>query len=304
MRTLRFAPLAVIALAACGGGDDSTPPADAGWKPPAAVCGQGSRWTAGTPAFVDATSKWKLDALHVEGVLLAAVDVDGDGRPDLAVRRGGGLPDDFGQPATPRQSWLLRNTGAGFEDITESSGIRTRRHDDGSAVGRPGDVWAFGDVDNDGDLDVFTGHQAPDAKKPGEETSEVLLNDGTGHFTLAGEDAPYRLKPGKDAPGGASFVDFDRDGSLDLWVPQYTVVYGSAPYQDHLYRGLGGGTFEDVTAQRGLETLPWSKGMAEGDLCHLHSNAWGANSSIRSSGKRRRCSTRVSLRTRILSTPA
>ena len=104
-----------------------------------------------------------------------AVDFDGDGWTDLFIRKDYSA-DDFA--AGTRSSWLLKNTGqGGFEDVTESSGIRTSR---ASEQGRPGQVVAFGDVDNDGDLDVYTGHHAGDSSV---ETSEVLLNDGTGHFS-------------------------------------------------------------------------------------------------------------------------
>ena len=60
--------------------------------------------------------------------------------------------------------------------------------------------------------------------------------------------------------GGATFVDADRDGRLDLWLGSWYRYWGDdlqlyAAYPDRLYRGLGDGRFEDVTEARGLMLL-------------------------------------------------
>ena len=66
--------------------------------------------------------------------------------------------DDFA-PDGVRQVWYLRNTGQGrFEDVTQASGIVTPRYDHDPNHGRPAWTFAFGDVDNDGDLDAYTGY--------------------------------------------------------------------------------------------------------------------------------------------------
>src|SRR5688572_32169886 len=109
-------------------------PADPGVEP---ICPGPSGWAPGTEAFREATSDWGLDG--VEGVRLVAVDFDGDGWTDLHVHRGGDLRDEWGGV---RQSWLLRNTGAGFEDVTEASGFRRVRGDE-PGTGRAGSVVAF-----------------------------------------------------------------------------------------------------------------------------------------------------------------
>ncbi len=237
-----------------------------------AKCSPVTPWAPGTKIFEEATSKWGLDG--VVGVRLNVADVDGDGHADLAVRRGGNGADDFASPEK-RQTWLLRSDGAKFTDITESSGLRARRTPGATPTeGRPGEVFAFGDVDNDGDLDVYTGLTA-DPKKPGTETSELLLNDGKGNFTLGSAALDLRLDPGKDVPAGASFVDYDRDGNLDLWVTQNSI--GATPQQDRLYRGDGKGGFMDMTVDAGLKTLSWvSAKAAELNGALGHSNAWSA----------------------------
>ncbi len=232
----------------------------------------GSHWAPGTQAFQDSTSKWGLDAIGALGVRISAVDFDNDGWPDLAVRLGGIVADDF-TPGGKRTTWLLRNTHDGhFEDVTVTSRIRALRSGD-TTKGRPGEVWAFGDFDNDGDLDVFTG-LASDAKNPPGSTSELLLNNGDGTFALGPDNSPVRL-PNGDVPAGATFVDFDRDGLLDLWVVQNT--FGGQPRQDHLYKGDGTGGFTDVTTSVGLKTLPWSTSVDNLNKALGHSNAWSAN---------------------------
>ena len=111
--------------------------------------------------------------------------------------------------------------GAGrLRGCNKSSGIRTSGH---SEQGRPGQVVAFGDVDNDGDLDVATGYHAGDSSV---ETSEVCSMMVQTFFDPADNFVRDTLV---DQPTGASFVDVDHDG-VDLWLTQ-----GSAE-QDRLSR--------------------------------------------------------------------
>ena len=139
----------LVLVAGCGGS-----------KLPEPICSANAfPWQAGQRVFSEVTEDWGLTG--VQGVKVAAVDFDGDGWVDLHVHRGGsGVYDDFGDEGT-RHSWLLRNNeGKGFVDVTESSGFRALRTPDGS-LGRPGTIVAFADIDNDGDLDAFTGVNDP-----------------------------------------------------------------------------------------------------------------------------------------------
>jgi len=238
---------------------------------PAAVCGGGTRWEPGTTAFRDATDEWGLAG--VVGVKLSVTDVDGDGWADLEVRRGGARVED--DPAV-RRTWLLRNASGRFEDVTESSGLLTRRV--AEPGGRPVDVVAWGDVDNDGDLDVFTGAPTADLEVSGGETTELLLNDGSGVFSLTPASNPLRRAEDIDAPAGASFVDVDHDGFLDLWVPEhnYSGASGMIYLQnDRLYRGDGTGVFNDVTEAMGMLTLGWDS-HDNLNMGLSHTRAWSA----------------------------
>ena len=72
--------------------------------------------------------------------------------------------------------------------------------------------------------------------------------------------------------GGASFLDFDRDGYIDLYLSNGTWIEGFSQAEkpeimaeNHLYRNLGNGTFEDVTKKAGANDPAYSMGAAFGD---------------------------------------
>jgi hypothetical protein len=238
-------------LAACGGGDD-------GPSGPPPICHEGTAWDGSGDVFRDKTKAWGLDDMGITGIRFNAVDVDGDGWVDLTVRTGGDAADDFA--AGVRNAWLLRNTGeGGFEDVTESSGIRQTRAGDDNR-GRPGSVWVWADVDNDGDLDVYTGLPIAD-----EETSELLINQGDWTFALGKKGSPVRDPM---AVYGASFTDVDRDGFVDLWLANFGE-------QSELLLGKGDGGFDLDTIDLGLETEPWVD-VSTIDAGLAHSLAWSA----------------------------
>ena len=229
-----------------------------------AVCGDLPPWSPGAAIFTEATEAWGLTG--VEGVRLAVTDIDGDGWADLLVRRGGTRSEDF--EADTRNTWLLRNTGGAFEDVTQSSGLLATRAGLGAAIGRPAEVVASADVDNDGDLDIYTGIATDDPMASLGETSELMLNLGDGSFELGPEASELRLAGQTDAVAGASFVDVNRDGFIDLWVSEHAL-------QDRLYYGDGTGTFVDATAGSGLATI-LGGGVEELNEGSVHSRAWSA----------------------------
>ncbi|MBI5499629.1 MAG: CRTAC1 family protein [Deltaproteobacteria bacterium] len=257
-----------------GGDGETTPEGDASEDGDAAddappVCHPGSAWAPGTPAFRDVTAEWGLDG--VQAVVLAVGDIDGDGWADVFARQSGEA-DDF-TPGGIRHRWVLRNTGAGsFEDATEASGLLHGRADPDPGLGRPGAVFSTGDVDNDGDLDVFIGNGRL-TTDPAVETSELMLNDGDGTFSLGPEASEARFPRLASAPLGNTFVDVDRDGNLDLWVVMHQNSSGQ-PLQDRLLLGDGTGGFTDVTYDRGLFTQAWTLGATEA-LNEARGHSWG-----------------------------
>jgi hypothetical protein len=111
-------------------------------------------------------------------------------------------------------------------------------------------VITAGDIDKDGDLDLFLGQWRQPYEKGSMPTpyydaldghpDYLLLNDGTGKFTDATEGTPMAPKR-THRTFSASFADLDSDGNLDL----LTVADFSGL---DVFRNMGGGKFEDVTS--------------------------------------------------------
>lgn len=233
------------------------------------IPGAPGRWDGQTQAFENVTADKSFEELGVVGTRIAVSDLNGDGWPDLIVRRATdrAREHDFADEGT-KQVWLLLNDQQGsFTDHTKASGILARR-DGATGVGRPAEVFAFADVDHDGDIDVYTTFSNAEANALHPETAEIMLNQGDGTFVLGDASQAVRV-PGTQAfsRGGASFTDFNRDGLIDLWV-------GTGGGQDLLYRNSGEGVFEDVTMAMGLQTRPWSQ-LSDLNTARAHTNSWG-----------------------------
>ena len=206
-----------------------------------------------------ADGSWPAGTLHVPEAMQGGVgllDFDGDGRLDVLHAR---VPPPGTRPEaiTPRL-YRQRNDGR-FEDVTASAGLDAPFFGQGLAVG---------DVDNDGDVDVYFTNFGPDL---------LYRNDG-GVFT---DVTSVSGLTGNRWSTAASFLDFDRDGFLDLYVVHYmhydrTKVCEdpssrreycgprSFPgWADKLYRNRGDGTFADVTEEAGI-VLPNGGARAHG----------------------------------------
>jgi hypothetical protein len=198
-------------------------------------------------------------AVHYDhGNGIAVADVDLDGKLDIY------FTNQIGDNA------LFRNLGGGrFEDVTERAGV--------AFPNRISVAASFGDVDNDGDPDLYV-----TSVRHG---NALFENDGSGRFRDISKGS------GTDYVGHSSasvFFDFDRDGRLDLFlcnVGVYTTdETGPGGYYigvldafgghlkpertEHsvLYRNLGGGRFEDVTKKMGVEDEAWTGDAGAFDL--------------------------------------
>ncbi len=176
------------------------------------------------PIFEDITEQ----AVVPSGVPLVANnstafgDYDNDGWPDLFMTSGP-LPT------------LLHSEGNGrFADglATIQAEISPQNKGGGSI---------FADYDNDGDLDLYmtVGRFTPDADR------DVLLRNDRGVFHDVGLAAGLDQGLSSD---NAVWLDYDRDGYLDLYVAN--IFFGN---RNKFYRNQGDGTFADVTAAVGLD---------------------------------------------------
>jgi hypothetical protein len=259
MRRILAAALA-LGAATCGG-NGSTP---ASGSLPA---------VPGAP-FVERARESGLDFVHFNGMSgnyyypemigsgVALFDYDNDGDLDVYLVQGQTVDErqDPAQtlfpPSGPLRDQLFRNDlvvhpdgsrEVRFADVTARSGIDVRSYGMGVAAG---------DIDNDGWVDLY---------RTGTSGSVMLRNNGDGTFT----DVTGRSGTANPDRWGvsASFVDYDRDGWLDLFVGNYLeysiavdvdchTIAGGRDYcppsrypaqPDRLYRNRGDGTFEEVT---------------------------------------------------------
>ena len=246
-------PLAVVLTllaSGCSSSDPTEPQGAGGGAPVCDTAFEADSWQPGEPIFKEVTDEWGLRG--VLSVRVNVLDIDGDGLPDLLLRRGGG-PDEFTADGS-RSRFLMHNVGGEFVDVTEASGLVQPRYSRNTE--RNAEVMCAADADNDGDVDIYMPKGLETYPPLESETSELMLNDGTGKFTLGPEESDARGEGMGAAPRGCSFTDVDRNGLVDLFVAHNTVG-DLPPLQDRVYLGDGTGSFIDATAVLGLTTVTW-----------------------------------------------
>ena len=218
--------------------------------------------SANTITFRDITQKAGIHFVHnnaafgkkylpeTMGPGVAFIDYDNDGWPDIFIVNGMDWPGHVSKHSTPK---LYHNNHDGtFTDVTHKAGLDVEMFGMGVAVG---------DYDNDGYDDLFVTALGQ---------SHLFHNNGDGTFTDVTQKAGL-LGP-KEFSTSAAWVDYDRDGKLDLVVGNYvqwspegdlfcTLDGKSKSYctpesykgaSVRLWHNRGDGTFEDVTKEAGL----------------------------------------------------
>ena len=190
------------------------------------------------------------------GCGVAFLDYDNDGWLDVFVLCGTRMED----PVPGSSNRLYKNNRDGtFTDVTEKAGlVRTG--------------WASGvtvaDYNNDGFEDIFITYYGQNV---------LYKNNGDGTFTDVTKPAGLLYDGNTRWGSGCTFVDYDRDGHLDLFVSNYVDLHmdrlpkpGANPYcnykgvavncgprglpmpRNYLYRNNGDGTFRDVSEECGI----------------------------------------------------
>jgi len=224
--------------------------------------GIGATPEASTIQFRDVTQSAGIRFLHNNGSFgkkflpetmgpgVAFIDYDNDGWPDIFLVNGMDWPGHVRKHSTPK---LYHNNHDGtFTDVTHKAGLDVEMFGMGVAVA---------DYDNDGYDDLFVTAYGQ---------SHLFHNNGNGTFTDVTQEAGL-LGP-KEFSTSAAWVDYDKDGHLDLvvgnyvqWAPEtdlYCTLDGKSKsyctpesYKGtsvRLWRNRGNGTFEDVTQKAGL----------------------------------------------------
>jgi hypothetical protein len=181
---------------------------------------------------------------------VAFIDYDNDGWPDIFLANGVDWPGHVQKHSTPK---LYHNNHDGtFTDVTHKAGLDVEMFALGVAVG---------DYDNDGFDDLFVTAYGQ---------NHLFHNNGNGTFTDVTQKAGL-LGP-QEFSTSAAWVDYDKDGHLDLvvgnyvqWTPEtdlfctldgksksYCTPESYKGTSVRLWHNRGNGTFEDVTQKAGL----------------------------------------------------
>ena len=194
--------------------------------------------------------------LETTGCGVAFYDYDNDGWLDIFIVNGSRL-EGFPAGSEPTSHLFRNNRDGTFTDVTAKAGVAHSGWGQGVCVG---------DYDNDGWDDLFVTYFGK---------SVLYHNNGDGTFTDASEKAGVAGN-GKRWNTGCAFVDYDRDGRLDLFVANYIDLdLATAPLPESgpcLYKGMmvpcgppglqggknilyhnnGDGTFTDVSEASGI----------------------------------------------------
>jgi hypothetical protein len=202
--------------------------------------------------------------LEATGCGCAFFDYDNDGWMDVFLLSGTKIE---GAPPGATNRLYKNNRDGTFTDVTEKCGLRNA----GWACG-----VCVGDYNNDGFEDLFITYFGQ---------NQLYRNNGDGTFTDVSKEAGL-LNESSRWGAGCTFVDYDRDGHLDLFVSNYLQFdfkhvpkpgansncnwkgvpvecgpRGLPPGYHSLYRNNGDGTFTDVSKQAGISELRESYGM-------------------------------------------
>jgi hypothetical protein len=174
-------------------------PLPPGMKPPVVNYEDIAAQAGLTGVNVSGNAANKQYIVETTGTGVAIFDYDNDGLPDILLVNG----DRFQQSGAPTTPLLYHNLGGlKFEDVTSKAGLTHTGWGQGVCAG---------DIDNDGNVDLFI-----------TEWGQNVLYRNQGNGTFRDETQARGLASAKTRwSTGCAFVDFNRDGALDLMVVHY-----------------------------------------------------------------------------------
>jgi len=206
--------------------------------------------------FTDVTAKSGVGAEYGPALGVSAADFNGDGWVDLFVAN----------DSQPNQLWINQRNGT-FKNVALAAGVALTA--EGKAEASMG-VDA-GDVDNDGDEDLFITEQNG-------EGHNLYVNDGTAMFEDQSARSGLTSASLAFTGFGTAWSDYDNDGWLDLLTVNGAVQTIQSLAQAHdpfplhqtkqLFRNVGHVRFEDVSARAGavFALSEVGRGAAFGDI--------------------------------------
>ncbi len=226
----------------------------------------------GLPAEVEPWPDGRYFTPEVTPGGVALFDYDNDGDLDVYQVRHQSPDDNFPELQAPAPNRLYQQQDDGtFVDVSSVAAVGDPGYGHGAAVG---------DVDNDGDLDLYVTNYGPDA---------LYRNEGNGSFVDITDTA------GLSAGGwssSAAFLDYDADGDLDLYVARFAEfdpttecanpsatgspdeglsqeycgpdIFPGIP--DLLFRNDGTGQFTNVSEEAGLRDTLGGWGVVSADV--------------------------------------
>jgi enediyne biosynthesis protein E4 len=216
--------------------------------------------------------------VEANGCGVAFYDYDNDGWVDIFVSNGSRL-EGFTKGAEPINRLYHNNRDGTFTDVTAKAGLAHSGWANGVCIG---------DYDNDGFDDLFVSYWGRNV---------LYHNNGDGTFTDITEKAGVGGDP-KRWNSGCTFVDYDRDGKLDLFISNYIDIdlrelplpgkgvnctwkgvpvfcgpRGLKGTKNILYHNNGDGTFTDVSEKAGIVHPSGYYGMTAG-LLDFDGDSW------------------------------
>ncbi|MCI0696168.1 FG-GAP-like repeat-containing protein [candidate division KSB1 bacterium] len=209
----------------------------------------------GQGVFADST-KGRLDTSAYSSLNVALFDANHDHRLDMALANHAiVITDENGNPifSLSGQNAIFINQGRGY--FKDETALRRAETVQDLTV-----ELAPGDVDRDGDLDLFVSNVGFSAEQY---LNRLLINNGQGYFA---DESAMRL-PEEAVPwnNDADFADFNGDGALDLFMASVNPEAGGNS-QDLLYVNDGAGRFSDLSTFDLPEVIDFSAAAASGDI--------------------------------------